>query len=389
MKRVGFLLALYLLLVGTAIDGIAVEREEAEISLEKAFVEIVKGNTQQAKAILIDTLADYPDFHLARMIYADLVAARAHHLPLLSDPAAQARTRTADLIEEAEARLAYRLSNSDKLPANIAKLSKYHRHALLFDADHSRLYVFENHDGTPYLIGDYYASAGKGGMNKAHEGDNRTPSGIYKITETLNDDQLPELYGAAAYVLNYPNQWDKTQNRSGSGIWLHGVPRITYSRPPNSSRGCIVSSNAVIKQLKQTIVVAQTPVILAMQVGWLDKTQWQKQQAQLLSHIAQWQSDWQSLDTEQYLDHYSHEYQDIKMDYQQMLTQTRRNAKRKTFVEVTIKNIDLLRYSTQPQRYVAQFDQNYKSNNYNISYRKQQIWQREESGWKIIFEGRT
>ena len=387
--KVSHLSILCTLFVMSVAYGEAIEREQAELSLEKAFTAIAANEVQHAKIILTNTLVQHPNFHLARMIYADLVAAQAQQLPLLSDPAAQNKERIADLIEEATARLGYRLKGSDRLPASILKLSENHHHALLFDGRQSRVYVFANHEGTPHLIADYYASAGKDGMNKAREGDNRTPTGVYKITNTLNDDQLPELYGVTAYVLNYPNRWDQAQNRSGSGIWLHGVPRITYSRPPEASRGCIVGSNTFIEQLKQTIDPTTTPVILATQSDWLDKAPWQAQQTQLLSVIERWQNDWQSLDVEQYLTHYSEEYQDLKLDYQQMLEQTRHNAKLKTLVKVTIKNIDLLRYSATPQRYVAYFDQDYKSNNYNISYRKQQIWQREEAGWKIIFEGRT
>ena len=367
----------------------ATEKETAELHLEKAFAAIATGEPQQAKAILINTLEHHPNFHLARMVYADLIAAQAQLSPLLADSLGQDKARILGLAEEAAARLKPRSKNVDKLPANIVKLSHNYRHVLLFDARHSRLYVFENHEATPRLIADYYASAGKDGMGKESEGDNRTPSGVYKITYTLDDDQLPELYGEAAYVLNYPNRWDQTQHRSGSGIWLHGVPRITYSRPPETSRGCVVTSNAVIQRLKQTINPLQTSVVLATQVDWLDEAQWREDQTKLLSVIGQWQSDWQSLDVEQYLKHYSSAYQDMKLDYRQMLSQTRRNAKKKTMIKVTIKNIDLLRYSAEPQRYVAHFDQDYKSNNYNISYRKQQIWQREGADWKIIFEGRV
>ena len=367
----------------------ATEKETAELHIEKAFTAIAAGEPQQAKAILINTLEHHPNFHLARMVYADLIAAQAQLSPLLTDPLGQDKVRILGLAEEASARLKPRAKNVDKLPANIVKLSHNYRHVLLFDAQYSRLYVFENHEAAPRLIADYYASAGKDGMGKESEGDNRTPSGVYKITYTLDDDQLPELYGEAAYVLNYPNRWDQTQHRSGSGIWLHGVPRITYSRPPETSRGCVVTSNAVIQQLKQTINPLQTSVVLATQVDWLDEEQWREDQTKLLSVIGQWQSDWQSLDVEQYLKHYSSSYQDMKLDYRQMLSQTRRNAKKKTMIKVTIKNIDLLRYSAEPQRYVAHFDQDYKSNNYNISYRKQQIWQREGTDWKIIFEGRV
>ena len=388
MSKAILLLLCFLSSVALA-DNDTIEREIAEINLEKAFTAISTGEVQKAKSILVDTLEHHPNFHLARMVYADLIAAQAQHLPLLADPIARSKARIVGLAEEAVARLVQQPPQADKLPANIVQMSQNHQHILLFDAEYSRLYVFQNHEGTPHLIADYYASAGKDGMDKEREGDNRTPSGIYKITHTLSDDQLPELYGIGAYVLNYPNRWDQVLRRSGSGIWLHGVPRITYSRPPETSRGCIVSSNSVMQWLKDHIDPTQTPVVLANRVDWLDTVSWQAHRKQLLSMIEQWQGDWQSLDVERYLKHYSEEYQDAKLNYQQMLNQTRRNAEKKTFVKVSIKEIDLIRYSTKPERYIVHFDQDYKSNNYNIAYRKQQIWQREDSEWKIIFEGRV
>ena len=388
MRKTIFL-ALCLLSSVALADNETIEKETAEVNLEKAFAAISVGEVQKAKSILVDTLENHPNFHLARMVYADLIAVQAQHSPLLADPVAQSKARIAGLAEEATTRLMQQPPKSNELPANIVQVSQNHRHVLLFDAEYSRLYVFQNHEGTPHLIADYYASAGKDGMNKEREGDNRTPSGVYKITHTLDDDQLPELYGIGAYVLNYPNRWDQTLRRSGSGIWLHGVPRITYSRPPETSRGCIVSSNSVMQWLKDRIDPTQTPVVLANRVDWLDTVSWQAHRKQLLLMIEQWQSDWQSLDVERYLEHYSEEYQDAKLDYQQMLNQTRRNAKQKTFVKVAIKEIDLFRYSTKPERYIVHFDQEYKSNNYNIAYRKKQMWQREDGEWKIIFEGRV
>src|SRR3546814_8483534 len=49
--------------------------------------------------------------------------------------------------------------------------------------------------------------------------------------------KLPDFYGDGAYPLNYPNEWDKHEGRKGYGIWLHGTPSTTYSRPPRASDG--------------------------------------------------------------------------------------------------------------------------------------------------------
>lgn len=378
-----------LLLVCISIATADITREPAEIMLEQAVQSLLAGQEHAALTTLEQTIQDHPNFRLARMFYADLLASRAELPPLLSAPLALSKARIADLSDEAQARLNYQPPIADLLPSNIARLSRTHHYIILFDAQQSRLYVFKNDNGQPQLVADYYASSGRGGMNKQSEGDNRTPSGVYKITQVLDDEQLPELYGRNAYTLNYPNSWDQLQNRDGYGIWLHGVPRITYSRPPETSRGCVVSSNQAIQALNDYIKAGTTPAILANQVDWLDKQQWSAHQQNLLSVVRRWRDDWQSLDVEKYLSHYSKHYVDKKYDYLQMAKRTRKNAEKKTFVEVVLKDFDLMLYSKEPELFLAQFHQDYHSNNYKISYRKQQLWRLEDGVWKIVFEGRA
>ncbi len=376
-------------LLATAGAAPAVEREQAETELNRALEALVSGRQQDALTTLSELLQRYPNFQIAAMAYADLLAAQAQQPALLPLADADAKRRLSDLLEETKARVRHRPADAGQLPANIVRLSGRHRHALVFDAARSRLYLFENHRNTPLLVADYYASYGKGGMDKHSEGDNRTPTGVYRITHSLADDNLAELYGVGAYPLDYPNAWDRARRRSGHGIWLHGVPRITYSRPPKASRGCIVTSNEVIHQLRRRMKPESVPVILAGDVAWLDHEQWQDRREALLEVIGQWQSDWQSLDVEKYLAHYSVDYHDKTQDYRQMTARTRRNARAKTFIKVDVKEMDLLLYSQTPQLFVARFDQDYQSNNYKIAYRKQQFWKMENGAWKIVFEGRV
>ena len=35
---------------------------------------------------------------------------------------------------------------------------------------------------------------------------------------------LGMIGGDGAFPLNYPNEWDRRLNKTGSGIWLHGTP---------------------------------------------------------------------------------------------------------------------------------------------------------------------
>ena len=366
-----------------------VAREAPEMRFGAALQALVSARPQRSLEQLDEVLRRHPKFGIAAMLRADLLAARAGQAALLPRPEAGAKTRVADLLDEAKARTRHRPAPVDKLPANILRLSARHRHALLFDAARSRLYLFENDAETPTLIADYYAAHGKGGMAKRSEGDKRTPTGVYKITRAIDDGQLAELYGVGAYPLDYPNAWDRLRRHSGHGIWLHGVPRVTYSRPPRTSRGCVVASNEVVRQLRRQTRLVNLPVILAERVVWLEAEAWRRRQRELLDAIERWQGDWQSLDTDGYLSHYSSAYRDREEDYRELQARVRRNARAKTFVKVGVSNVDLLLYSRDPELIVARFDQDYRSNNYSTAYRKQQFWKAENGAWKIVFEGRV
>ena len=97
----------------------------------------------------------------------------------------------------------------------------------------------------------------------------RTPLGVYHITSRLDDKQLEELYGIGALPLNYPNVHDRRLGRTGSGIWLHGVPRESYARSPYATEGCVALANEDMAYLMRLLEPRRTPVIIADEVKWV------------------------------------------------------------------------------------------------------------------------
>ena len=390
IRRTAVSILLMVAAAPAAAGDAAVVREPAELRLNEAVSLLVEEDEQGASAVLDAVIREHPEFFPAQLLKADMLAAHAGQTPLIGLEAAQGKIRIANLVEEARARYNHRPDYAGKMPDAILRLAPIHRHALLFDAARSRLYLFENRKDSLRLAADYYASHGRNGMDKYNEGDGRTPTGAYRIHQLHSDGQLPELYGEGAYTLDYPNSWDRLMGHGGDGIWLHGVPRLTYSRPPLASRGCIVVSNDAFARLRAAVKTRAAPMILAKRVNWLGEEDWLARRSEMTGVVRRWQEDWQSLDVEKYLSHYSGEYRDKKMDYRKMLAVTRHNATFKTFVKVDIRNLDLVIY-TRASRLIAatRFDQSYTSNNYSVAYRKQQLWQLENGRWKIIFEGRT
>ena len=124
---------------------------------------------------------------------------------------------------------------TDRVPKFLVQLNPEQKHALIVDTRESTLYVYENRNGEPHYVADYYVTIGKNGVDKFKEGDKKTPLGVYHVTDNLPRSKLADLYGSGAYPISYPNEWDKRQGRNGHGIWLHGTPSDTYSRPPRAS----------------------------------------------------------------------------------------------------------------------------------------------------------
>ena len=361
----------------------------AETMFRGALSAVLDNRPEAALTIATDALALKSDFRITEILRADLLAAYAHQKPLMAMPQMLRQWRVVGLKDEMLVRFTHRPPAANLLPQGILQLSSRHRFALVLDAAHARLYVFRNVQGRPLLIDDYYASIGHGGMHKRTEGDNRTPTGIYRTVTFLADTALPELYGMGAYTLDYPNQSDKRLGYSGYGIWVHGMPRALGSRPPRDSRGCIILENAAMVAVRQYVGdAAKTPALLSPKVVWQNEQAWQAQRSQLLQRIRGWQQAWEGMDTEHYLGYYDSEYVDATQNYQQMVAQTRINARKKTFVKVTIDALDMFVHPGQPDLVQMVFDQDYQSNNYSIRYRKQQLWRHTDSGWHIVYEGR-
>ena len=336
---------------------------------------------------LMELSAQHPEHNLTRLLLGDRLMARAHREVLLSHPDALDKWRVAGLRDEAVRRLSHQPPPSSHRPTAILQLSPAHRYVLLMDASRARIYLLENRHGEPHLIADYYASIGKHGMGKQQRGDRKSPTGVYRIVKWHDDKTLDELYGSGAYVLDYPNNWDKRQGRTGSGIWVHGTPRTLNNRPPQASRGCVVVNNAVLSQLRK-MTTMPTVAVLVPRSYWMPAEDWRLMREALRARVERWRLDWESGNTDRYVAHYAGEYKDDEHDYEAMVKTVRHNAEKKTWLSVGVKDMDLFAYPGDNRQVLAVFDQNYRSNNYKVSYRKQQMWREDSGELKLVYEGR-
>ena len=366
--------------------------------LVKGLLEIAQGKTKQAIGTINELINTAPNFKLAYLIRGDLLAAQGRPLLKFGDSSlSDDKINNGDhnlegLREEARVRLDYYLSDKkySQLPNLLVKLGAEQENLIVVDTASSRLFLYKKVDGVLTYIADYYVTIGKNGAGKQIQGDKRTPLGVYFASKKLTQP-LEDMYGSAAYALNYPNELDLHQNKNGNGIWLHGTPTNTYSRPPRASDGCVVLSNPDLNALAPYLISGKTPVIISNNIEWLekDKSNFQSAQQKMLEHeLEQWRIDWASQQTEQYLSHYSQKFFYSDGGYQQWANHKRGVQASRPKVTLNIRDISMFSYPNFDQPIVVvDFEQNFKSVNLQNKMLKRQYWLHENNQWKIIYEG--
>jgi murein L,D-transpeptidase YafK len=192
--------------------------------------------------------------------------------------------------------------------------------------------------------------------------------------------------------MNYPNELDKHLGKTGYGIWLHGTDPVYYSRPPLDSEGCVVLPNIDLSKISEFLKPGSTPVIVAEQVSWLELPKWNALANEVESAIYQWRDDWASGDVESYLQHYADEFWSGKHDKDSWVKRKRRIAQTKTYQQINIDNVSLYSYpksaSNGREIIVANFRQDYRSNNLSSEMNKRLYLTHENGQWRVLYEGK-
>lgn len=359
-----------------------------EMPLIDSFFDLGGGRIDAALGNLDRLIHRQPDFALARLVYADLLAIKSGRIDRLGLLAPG--EEVAGLRHEARVRLARYLHAPppEAAPAELLQLPSV-RSVIVVDVERFRLYLFDNQAGRPTLAQDYYISIGKAGADKRREGDAKTPVGVYRVSDYLPGSGLPDMYGPGAFPIDYPNPWDRKLGRTGSGIWLHGTESARYSRAPLSSLGCVTLANVDFLALRDRVEVGRTPVVVVDGVDWQEPVRIEAERRELAAAVERWRRDWESLDTDRYLSHYGAGFETEGMDLARFSSYKRRVNAGKKFVRVGLSDIAIYAYPGEKDTVLVEFLQAYDSDTFRSRVRKQQFWRRSADGWKIVFEAKS
>ena len=361
-------------------------KPDPEAMLLEVYKDLGAEDLHSAQAKADELVKDYPNFRLGQLIRGDLLMMSTHVVSTLGDVPNGPEDKLKNLREEAVAHLNFLREKPDPnlVPSSVLQLRDDQKHVLIVDAKRSRLYVYENIGGQLKFLNDYYVSQGKLGVNKIKAGDQKTPLGVYYITGRLSGARLPDFYGIGALPINYPNEWDRINGRSGSGIWLHGTPSDSFSRPPLSSDGCVVLTNPDLHKLYTSVEIGKTPVVIADHVDFVSKDKWNSERGAAAKLVENWLRDMESGSPTRVLANYSHRFKSAAGE--DLDTWYNKQPHPAGNASIALKDTTFFLYPGSENMIVGTFTEEATVGKTKQSVRKRQYWALEGKEWKIVSE---
>ena len=364
-------------------------KADPEALLIEVYKDLAANHLRAAQAKADALVEAYPNFRLGHLIRGDLLLMHTRPVATLGAVQNAPDEKLQNLREEAMARLKSlrERPDPDLIPRALLQLRQDQKHALIVDAKRSRLYVYENQGDHLKFVTDYYISQGKLGVNKLKEGDQKTPIGIYYITSHLRGARLPDFYGTGALPINYPNEWDKVNGRSGSGIWLHGTPSDSYSRAPLSSDGCVVLTNPDLNKLTASVEIGKTPVVISENVEFVNRAKWTNDRNVAANLLDEWRRDAESLNPSRLIANYSRKFKTEKgEDLTTWFPKQHQFMSGLKELSLILTDVTTFFYPGRDDVIVTTFTQNAKIGKISSTTRKRQYWEKEGNQWKIVYE---
>ena len=363
----------------------------AETRLIEIYRLVGAGKTTDALARAESLIHDHPNFQLAQLVYGDLLTSRVRPLRKFGDVpelfSRAAGPTLTQLHDESMMRLKALRERPPAayIPSQFLALSQRNKHAIAIDASRSRLYLFANSSRGLNLVADYYISIGKSGIEKAVEGDLRTPLGVYFITNNLDPKSLRDFYGTGALPINYPNVLDSRRGKTGRGIWLHGTPPHQFSRAPQATDGCVVLANPDLDRIIRTVEIHTTPVVISPKIEWVPRHSARAQSKTFEDVLIAWRNAKSSGDIDLVLSFYASDFNSHGKTLREWVPSLRSELDRVRGRTIELKDLSYLRWTDASDTMVVTFGE--VPNGTPKGPTKRQYWIREGNQWKIFYEG--
>ncbi len=219
--------------------------------------------------------------------------------------------------------------------------------------------------------------------DKFKEGDLKTPLGVYNLRKRFTPQD--QFYGPLAFVLSYPNTYDKVQGKNGHGIWIHGSPLDGSDRDP-MSKGCIVLDNDTIELLDKNLK-HKNSIILVSENG-MKKVE-RSEISTILAELFRWKSAWRKSDVDTYLSFYDDGFKRYDGLKKKNFTRMKKTIfSRKQEKKIIFKNIYISPYPNESGKrlFKVAFYEIYKSKSYKFKGNKELFIELKDDSFSIISE---
>ena len=219
--------------------------------------------------------------------------------------------------------------------------------------------------------------------DKQLEGDLKTPVGAYDLTSKLT--KLDAFYGPLALVTSYPNTFDKTLNKKGHGIWIHGMP-LDEDRE-EYTKGCIALDNPKLKELDENIDYNKSVLLISDESI---KKASKEDISIILASIFKWREAWKKSDIDEYLKFYSKSFKRHDgMSITQFKKYKERIFSKNEKKKIKFSNINITPYpnSLNKQMYKVVMDEDYRTKYYTFNGKKELYLELKNNKIEILAEG--
>ncbi|WP_419765414.1 MAG: L,D-transpeptidase family protein [Arcobacter sp.] len=219
--------------------------------------------------------------------------------------------------------------------------------------------------------------------DKYIEGDLKTPVGAYRLTRKLT--KLDQFYGPFALVTNYPNTFDKSLNKEGHGIWIHGMP-LEETRE-DFTKGCIALDNENLVSLEKNMNFDES-VLLISEKNVEPTTK--EEMSKVLSFIYSWTDAWRISDINKYLEYYSNDFKRANgQDFEAFKNHKKYIFSRNEDKTIRFTNINIIPYpnSLNKKMFKIVMDQHYQTKSYLFDGVKELYIQLDGDKISILSEG--
>ncbi len=276
----------------------------------------------------------------------------------------------------------------DRLPAYLIRLPESAIAVFVAETSTARFYRFDNAGGGVVREnGDSFMSIGENGDGKQTAGDRKTPLGMYFVTDQLDTERMHEKYGYTAFTLDYPNALDRRRQRSGDGIWVHGVDRRGGQRPRLDTDGCIALPNDDLVELESYFQPNVTPVIITRTMSWRTASQVETLRLELEGAVTRWLESRQRGDLHAFLSLYDDDFRHWDMSRSDWIAFQAETLPPRRIQSVAAEDLLLLADPVEEETYLSRFRMSTRELDRTVVVTKRLYWRRDKAGvLKLIAE---